>query len=343
MKNLNAILALSMLVILLTGCEKDPIETAQFETNNVQNLSTIPGMESIGTMEDLKAYIAQFPKPSKNSNSYYKEMSQVGAFTLTSNVKELEEICAETTIEDFSSIPENFYGGMTGTLSSETENHIFQKGSIVEGVELSTATGFIITVNNSFLGSAVFNTSGGDDIYLNFDNAINSFGLDVRAIGATGDVLNIKVFNAGELLETMTLPVQAMETRFIGINSNSKFDSIELSWAKDLPLMLVDNITFGSCSSDADGDGCLDEDDRFVNSNMEEFIIIGDCNTEILNQVTSECGVTMSDLIGEANETAKNHGGFVSAVTKLAKDWAAEGLISNTEKGKIINCAGNSN
>lgn len=343
MKNLNAFLALSMLVVLLTGCEKDSIETTEFESNNLVDPSIVPGMESIGNMEDLKAYIAQFPKSTNNFNSYNKEMAQVGAFTLTSSVKELEEICAETIIEDFSSIPENFYGGMAGNLSSDTENHIFQKGSIVEGVELSTDTGFIITVNNSFLGSAVFNTSGGDDIYLNFDESVNSFGVDVRAIGMTGDILNVKVFKTGELLETMTIPVQAMETRFVGINSNSKFDSIELSWSNDLPLMLVDNVNFGSCSSDADGDGCLDEDDRFVNSNMDEFITIGECNTGIENQITPECGVTMADLINEANETAKNHGSFVSAVSKLANNWASEGLIDNTEKGKIVNCAGSSN
>ena len=53
-------------------------------------------------------------------------------------------------------------------------------------------------------------------------------------------------------------------------------------------------------------------------------------------------GSTFNDLIGAAADNAKNHGAFVSAVSKLANQWKKDGLISGKEKGKIASCAARS-
>ena len=50
----------------------------------------------------------------------------------------------------------------------------------------------------------------------------------------------------------------------------------------------------------------------------------------------------VNDLIGAAANGAKNHGAYVSAVTKLADGWKKAGLISGKDQGKITSCAARS-
>ena len=95
------------------------------------------------------------------------------------------------------------------------------------------------------------------------------------------------------------------------------------------------------CDDDDDNDGVLDEDDAFPYSNMDATVCIGDCDSGVDNQVLAD-GATFNDLIGEAAAEAKNHGDFVSAVSKLANQWKKDGLISGKEKGKITSCAARS-
>ena len=47
---------------------------------------------------------------------------------------------------------------------------------------------------------------------------------------------------------------------------------------------------------DSDGDGLIDTQDSCVASNQEETITIGDCDTEVANQLLED-GCTMSDQI----------------------------------------------
>jgi len=93
--------------------------------------------------------------------------------------------------------------------------------------------------------------------------------------------------------------------------------------------------------ADSDGDGVGDNSDAFPQSNMDATVCIGDCDSGVANQVLAD-GATFNDLIGEAAAEAKNHGKFVSAVSKLANQWKKDGLISGKEKGKITSCAARS-
>ena len=92
---------------------------------------------------------------------------------------------------------------------------------------------------------------------------------------------------------------------------------------------------------DTDGDGVADDQDAFPNSNLSATVAIGACNTGVGNHVFSN-GATMNDLIGAAANGAKNHGAYVSAVTKLADGWKKAGLISGKDQGKITSCAARS-
>ncbi len=89
---------------------------------------------------------------------------------------------------------------------------------------------------------------------------------------------------------------------------------------------------------DSDQDGVPDAEDSCPESNLEDTVIIDDCDTGVTNEIVAE-GCTMSDLIAQCAEGAKNHGKFVSCVAHLTNDWMKAGLISGKEKGKIQKCA----
>lgn len=76
----------------------------------------------------------------------------------------------------------------------------------------------------------------------------------------------------------------------------------------------------------------------------EETVSIDGCNYGVLNRMTSECGVTMSDRIDALAgvTTYKNHGQFVREMAILTVMWEDEGLITQEEKDLIMQCAGES-
>jgi hypothetical protein len=78
--------------------------------------------------------------------------------------------------------------------------------------------------------------------------------------------------------------------------------------------------------------------DSCPDSNLEKTITMEGCDSGVGNQLFED-GCTMSDLIAECAEGAKNHGKFVSRVSHLTNDWKKAGLISGKDKGKIQKCA----
>jgi len=65
---------------------------------------------------------------------------------------------------------------------------------------------------------------------------------------------------------------------------------------------------------------------------------IDECDSGVPNEVFED-GCTISDLIAEAAENAKNHGQFVKQVAKLTNTLKKDGTITGKEKGPIQNCA----
>ena len=105
----------------------------------------------------------------------------------------------------------------------------------------------------------------------------------------------------------------------------------------------VTEVMNNGCSPppDSDGDGVPDDQDAFPNSNLDATVDIGGCDSSVDNLELGN-GATFNDMIGAAAAGAKNHGAFVSAVSKLANQWKKDGLISGKEKGKITSCAARS-
>jgi len=94
--------------------------------------------------------------------------------------------------------------------------------------------------------------------------------------------------------------------------------------------------------NDKDKDGVCGNVDNCPESNLEETIIIDGCDSKVKNQLLND-GCTISDLIAECADGAKNHGRFVSCVAHLTNDWKKDGLISGKDKGAIQSCAAKAN
>ena len=83
--------------------------------------------------------------------------------------------------------------------------------------------------------------------------------------------------------------------------------------------------------NDTDNDGVPDAEDNCPESTLDETIIIGKCDSGVINQRFDD-GCTMSDLIASCSIGAKNHIKNIRCVAHLTNEWKAEGLISGEQK-----------
>lgn len=91
-------------------------------------------------------------------------------------------------------------------------------------------------------------------------------------------------------------------------------------------------------SVDSDSDGIPDDEDECPNSDLNETVIIDGCDSEVENVIFDD-GCTISDLIWQCAEDAKNHGQFASRVSHLTNYLKKDDAISGKDKGKIQKCA----
>ena len=69
-------------------------------------------------------------------------------------------------------------------------------------------------------------------------------------------------------------------------------------------------------SADLDGDGVPNDEDLCEWSDLTATVVIDGCDSGVTNQVFSD-GCSFLDLIAACAANAKNHGKFVSCVSKL--------------------------
>jgi uncharacterized repeat protein (TIGR01451 family) len=103
----------------------------------------------------------------------------------------------------------------------------------------------------------------------------------------------------------------------------------------------INGETNGDTDEDTDGDGISDDEDQCIEPNADMTIVIAGCDSGVSN-ILFDTGCTMNDLIAQCADDAKNHGKFVSCVTKLTNYWKKHKLISGKEKGSVQSCAAQS-
>lgn len=81
---------------------------------------------------------------------------------------------------------------------------------------------------------------------------------------------------------------------------------------------------------DDDNDGVPNTEDHCPNSDLREFVDVGNGPTSVENTVDEE-GCSIQDLVNQAMASARNHGQYVSAIAHLANDLRKSGEITNRE------------
>ncbi len=89
---------------------------------------------------------------------------------------------------------------------------------------------------------------------------------------------------------------------------------------------------------DADGDGVPDARDQCAGSILEDTVVIDGCDSGVDNMIF-DSGCSVADMVEDCADRARNHGRFVSCVSRLGNDLKKLGLISGREKGRLTKCA----
>lgn len=92
---------------------------------------------------------------------------------------------------------------------------------------------------------------------------------------------------------------------------------------------------------DADSDGVCGDVDVCSDSDLSGTVVIDGRDTDVANQPLGN-GCTMSDEIAKAAAGARNHGGFVSSLTDLTREWVRQGLLTAVERAQILRVAAQS-
>ena len=85
---------------------------------------------------------------------------------------------------------------------------------------------------------------------------------------------------------------------------------------------------------DTDGDGVSDGSDACPISIVTPTVVIDGNDTGVPNAVLAD-GCTVADLIAQLADQARNHGQFVSDVSRLTNDLKRDGVLTGKEKGAI--------
>lgn len=102
----------------------------------------------------------------------------------------------------------------------------------------------------------------------------------------------------------------------------------------------VDNCpTVGNADQlNQDGDLLGDACDECVNSDLAATVIIDGCDSGVGNSLFST-GCSIADQLGACAVGAKNHGKYVSCVTKKTNNLKKAKVITGKQKGAIQRCA----
>ena len=104
---------------------------------------------------------------------------------------------------------------------------------------------------------------------------------------------------------------------------------------QDLTLELLRDVGW---FPDADLEGLADDLDACPGSDLAATVSIGGVNTGVPNTLFNN-GCTISDLIGNIADSAKNHGQFVSGVVHLTQALEAQGFITSAQQKTLHKAA----
>lgn len=296
----------------------------------------------------------------KPENAMLKSATTVGTLTFYDDPADFP--CSGLPTEDFEEATNTYPQGVWNPLDAATSTSFLPAGSILPGISFSlTRTGplspytspdlNIWAGSNDIVGHIVLANHQGETLIIEFtDDNVTVVSMKLLTIFSNQATFTINIYgNSEALLGNTTILGGTPVGTYFGVQSENPIKKITI-WGYDYvwdgyEIPGVDDVMFGTCVLDTDGDGCNDSEDAVVNSNMEEFIVIAGCSKGVPNKMTlgEPCGTMMSDMIDALEVgTYKSHGEFTKLVGQLTETWRNEGLISQEEKELIVLCAAES-
>lgn len=295
-------------------------------------------------------------------NLALKSITVSGPLTFFTTPEEFP--CSGLPTEDFEKATNEFPEGVYNPVNANTVTSFLPAGGILPGISFTSTTDAggpypgspdlsIWAWYSAYVGReghSLISSHQQETLIIEFtEDNVNVVSMTLITAWDEIDNFDIKVYGIGDaLLGSTTVTGGGFpDGTYFGVQSEAAIKKITIFGLYGVSHVCegVDDVTFGTCISDTDGDGCIDSDDAVINSNMEEFVTIDDCSNGVPNKMTlgEPCGTMMSDAIDvlEAG-TYKNSGQFVKAVTELTKTWMDEGLITQEEQSLLLACAGQS-
>jgi hypothetical protein len=291
-------------------------------------------------------------------NVTLKSAATVGTLTYFTTPEEFP--CTGVPAEDFEEATNPYPEGVYNPLDANTNTWFLPAGSILPGISFTlTRVGPLSPYTspdlniwagvNDIVGHAVIANHQLETFIIEFtDDNVTVVGMKLLTIFWNQATFDINIYGDSEALLGNTAIIGGTPAgTYFGVQSENPIKKITIYGSTDWgnEPVGVDDVMFGTCTVDSDGDGCLDADDAVVDSNMEDFVEIDGCSNGVPNRMTlgEPCGTMMADMLDVLEEgTYKNHGEFTKAVAQLAETWMNEGLITLEEKDLIVLCAGES-
>lgn len=247
----------------------------------------------------------------------------------------------------------NYSSAFAAPIDQYTNTLQFSPGDILPGIlfnvanSIHTNDAFFIPSNSWGYPFVLMSNYDDGELIINFTNN-DVKDVSMRLFDMQTTDINVTIYGENDHYIAQTLthynhPDDRAEGRFMGLHSDESIKKIVIS--STFGYEGVDMISFGNCNNpDLDDDGILNEDDPFPESNVSEYLSIGEHMLEIENIFIDE-GVTMMDeidaLINDINEQYNGgnwdelHRDFTKELLKLTYYWRRDRLITRGERSAI--------
>jgi len=337
MKHLKIASYLLIMITFLTSCEEETMVLSE-------------------TSETVATKTSETTPPSGNLDFFYNAED----FDCNNLTTQNFEAAINTQDSDYFSSP----------LNSESDNHHFSPGDILSSISFESAYGFYISDSHDW--PTVLMSGGGDDktsdtnfspnndIIINFTtNTV--YDVSMMLYGHDNFHAYVEFYGADEnYLGNTSVDVDHYDGGYIAVRSLDepitkiiiKNDSF-LKGSNGYYMTGIGSISFGECN-DYDGDGCINSEDAYPNSNMSETLSLGENTYEDIDNVKVDCGTFMQDqidnLINQINDgyngnAAKSqegednweelHDAFTTKLAHITYYWRINKLITAGERAEI--------
>lgn len=343
------IIYLSLLVVFFTSCEKEPILSTQ---ENVPEDMYVK-LNSNGESEIINKESKTFPS---SKNSAIKSLDYGSPYNLYNSLDEIYRDCSEyITSSDLRATGSVGYTGFGAYYFAvylevvEGEDPESSVGEDLIDIEIKNPSSEIIYKDRRLISDPVFfgiATKEPMD-FISFSKVnVNIYGDVITTTGPLFGycdfVLDKDTDGDGIVDDVDECPNEIGVAEYNGCPIPDTDGDGILDPDDECPETFGVEDYSGCPIPDTDGDGVPNDEDLMPTSNMEETVVIEDCDSSVENIPLGQ-GYMLSDKIDELEAVNyKNHGQYIKATTNYLNSLVKEGILSYREKDMIMRCAGSS-